>query len=632
MVVCAAIEDGLFFVQQYGGQSLKKKSLCDFSSPRYEQYAQLVGAAGKGDKGGEGGAGLLGMAASGTNAALGVGGAEGQDPHTDDEDETTSIFKITVPANTTINMTLTYSPTDLGQHYWELPFVGAGNVKTPGCKRVVHGEALRPRMLFSTTTFDFKSKVVATGLQSMASILELHMHNADDYPLNWKIDVEILKQYQGVFYLEPREGKLAPEEDCIVKCSFLPTEATTYNVQLPVYISPPRTEASPTDGFAHNNLVALPIDDRAYLFLRLKGVGSVPKLSFDMRIVQLPAVPLGVTAKASFNIVNEGYDSLEAKYRLPAEYGKIPLTIRFPEGQSISSSRSKVPVDVEFVSQKPLAFSAKLEFLDQDNQAYVIPVCGTADNSVLTAHQYMQENVADYTLEGEAVVQLKPAQKAIQHTQAEIETRSPLISSSQQASWLLKWLNCVGLRVPIDHFPQDLIAQNGKPFFETIEFWSGKNPLSAQLKTGPANAEEPKKANTKDQPKVLQKIMGQIASYEQVLNFAKQHGCLLSMVRPEYLLSQESYTRYVQMQVGKSSTHSNKKSLEKSFQYVSFTAWSHLVMQVAKVFLLGRVTPKSFRKELPGMLPPANEDGEKGKMTVELQACLDVRGMAGSNV
>ena len=293
-------------------------------------------------------------------------------------------------------------------------------------------------------------------------------------------------------------------------------------------------------------------------------------------------------------------------------------------------------MDVEFVSQKPLAFSAKLEFLDlQHNHAYVIfPVSGTADNSVLTAPRCMQENVADYTLEAETVVQLKPAEKAIQHTQAEIETRSPVISSSQQASWILKWLNCVGLRVPIDHFPQDLIAQNGKPFSEAIEFWSGKNPLSAQLQTGPANAEKPKKTNTKGQPKIVQKIMIQLASYEQVLvlNFSKQPGCLLSMVRPEYLLSQESYTRYVQMQVGKSSTHSNKKYLEKSFQYVSFTARSHPVMQVAKVFLPSRVTPKSFRKELPGMLPLANEDGEKGKMTVDLRACLDVCGMAGSNV
>ena len=109
----------------------------------------------KDDKGGESGAGLLGMAASGTNAALGI-----QDPYTDDEDETTSIFKIIVLANTTTNMTLTYSPTNLGQHYWEQPFVGAGNVKNPGGKRVVEGEALRPRMLFSTTPIDLKSQVV----------------------------------------------------------------------------------------------------------------------------------------------------------------------------------------------------------------------------------------------------------------------------------------------------------------------------------------------------------------------------------------------------------------------------------------------------------------------------------------
>ena len=54
-------------------------------------------------------------------------------------------------------------------------------------------------------------------------------------------------------------------------------------------------------------------------------------------------------------------------------------------------------------------------------------------------------------------------------------------------------------------------------------------------------------------------------------------------------------------------------------------------MQVAKVFLLMRVTPKSFRKELPGMMP-VDPEGENKKLSPELQACLDVRGMAVSNV
>ena len=46
----------------------------------------------------------------------------------------------------------------------------------------------------------------------------------------------------------------------------------------------------------------------------------------------------------------DDFKSLEAKYRLPAEYSKIPLSIKFPEGQQISLSRTKIPVELEFCS------------------------------------------------------------------------------------------------------------------------------------------------------------------------------------------------------------------------------------------------------------------------------------------
>ncbi|CAD7959898.1 unnamed protein product [Amoebophrya sp. A25] len=594
-----------------------------FERLTFDQYAQLVGLGDMGRKPGgrkTGGADAFGM--SGNNALK----AQLAGEEDEEEEEDSQIFKVTVPANSSINLQLTYQPADLGQHMFELPFVGAGNTKVPGCSRVVHGEALRPRMLFSTTTFDFKTKVVPTGMHGQASVLELHVHNADDYPLLWKIDASSISD---VFLVDPIAGNLAPEEDQVIKCSFLPQQAIPYQSQLPVFISPPRTE-----GMRADVTQPLPIQEDAlpYLELRLRGQGSVPKLTFDQRMIVLPTVPLGVTAKAQFNIINDGYENIDAEYRLPAEYAKIPIQVRFPEGQQLTLARSKLPVEIEFISTKALSFTAKLEFVDPDGNGYVIPISGTADNCILSTSQYLVENAADYTLEGDQVVTLKTTAPCLPMPDSRVY--------QEGLDSLLRWLNGIAFRVPIENFPLDLILQQGKPLFEVIEFFSGKNALSAPLKerpgaSGPGGDGE--KTGGKNQPKDLIKINGIVQIYEKALNFCKQHGCLLSMVRPEYLLSQDLYVRYVQLTTAKSGGTVSKRQLEKNFVSISLEAWTNFVMQVVKVFLLNRVTPKSFRKDLPGMMPDdedeqPEEGASKMKIPIELQTCLDVRGMADSNI
>eukprot|EP00392_Amoebophrya_sp_AT5.2_P009549 g9577.t1 len=593
-----------------------------FERLTFDQYAVAVGGgerkdSGKGKKGGKGGSDVFGMSASGSNALK-----QNLTEEDDEDDEGIQIFKLVVPANGFLALQLTYQPTDLGQHFFDLPICAAGMAKAPGCQRVVHGKALRPRMLCSTTTFDFKTKVVSTGMQGQAAVLELHVHNADDYPLLWRIDTSSLVD---VFVIDPISGLLPPEEDQVIKCSFLPQKPVPYAAQLPVYISPPRIEGSRADVTQ-----PLPIEEDAlpYLELRLRGQGSVPKLTFDQRMILLPTVPLGVTAKASFNIINDGYENIDAEYRLPAEYAKIPLQVRFPEGQQLTLSRTKLPVEVEFCSPKALSFTAKLEFVDGDARSYVLPISGTADNCVLSTTQYLMENANDYALEGEQTVLLKTSAPCF----------PPVDSKSfveQGADALVRWLNGVALRVPIENFPQDLILQQGKPLFEMIEFFSGKNALTTQLKERPPGHTAEKVESSKAVPKDLVKINGIIAVYEKALNFCKQHGCLLSMVRPETLLSQDLFVRYVQLTSSKSSGGSvSKRQLEKNYVSLSLEAWTNFILQVVKVFLLNRVTPKSFRKDLPGMMPEDEDDdpGATKKIPIELQTCLDVRGMADSNV
>ena len=64
--------------------------------------------------------------------------------------------------------------------------------------------------------------------------------------------------------------------------------------------------------------------ERPYLTLMLHATAVHPRLTFDRPEVILPAVPLGHTARASFYVINEGYDNLQIQHRLPVDPARAP--------------------------------------------------------------------------------------------------------------------------------------------------------------------------------------------------------------------------------------------------------------------------------------------------------------------
>ena len=51
------------------------------------------------------------------------------------------------------------------------------------------------------------------------------------------------------------------------------------------------------------------------------------QLSFDTREVVLPAVPLGITSRAVFHVINTGYDFLELRHRIPPDAGPSQVRV-----------------------------------------------------------------------------------------------------------------------------------------------------------------------------------------------------------------------------------------------------------------------------------------------------------------
>eukprot|EP00929_Paragymnodinium_shiwhaense_P088700 TRINITY_DN49010_c0_g1_i1.p1 TRINITY_DN49010_c0_g1~~TRINITY_DN49010_c0_g1_i1.p1 ORF type:complete len:2929 (-),score=783.00 TRINITY_DN49010_c0_g1_i1:108-8894(-) len=604
------------------------------------------------------------MMLGGTNKSLAnslQGGGQSPSGEEDDEETNSQMYKITVPLNYTLKMQLTYEPGELGQQKFEFPIVAAGGGRSEGLKKVVRAEALRPRMLFSKMVMDFKTKVVATGVQSVARVMELVLHNADDYPIEWEIDAEPLRKTLGVFNLEPSRGVLAPEQDCLVRAAFMPNEPIEYKADLDVFISPPRApngqpigdagvDGAPALAIGPNQ--SLPPDmSKSYLTLFLKGQGTVPKLAFDRREIVLPTVPLGVRSRCLFYINNEGYESLEVKYRLPTDNIRIPLSINFPEGQQLGITKPKIPVEIFFVSHKPISFCANIEFLDNETGSYTLKISGTTENCILTCHHYLQHNIDFYTIEGDPpVLREKDGKEEDAGPAPSVKTGSVSHQSvagyngqdMSQCEFLVRWMNGNVLRNQIDSFPQDLIATGGRHLLEMIEFLSGKPvPTSRnRVETGNTGGRSGNAPAGRQRNKEMQKIQSLVGQYEALLTYLKTNGALLSSVRPEHFLSAEQYLRHQQ--------HTypgiHRKTVEKVFFPKSIEAWLTVILQTIKVFLLNRITPRAF-KQLPGMTegidqpvsPPigdeaAESESEQKKACPELQYAMDAKGLADSNV
>jgi hypothetical protein len=596
-------------------------------------------------------AGATGGNAAGRSGAL-MGQANGaQSPTGDEEDEeaNSQIYKISVQPNFTLQMQLSYTPTDLGTHQFEFPIVAADGVRSEGLKKIVRAEALRPRMLFSNTIMDFKTKVVATGVQAAATVKELGLHNADDNVIDWEIDVDDKLVKQGIFAIEPTRGTLRPEQECLVRVSFMPAEPMEYKSELDVFMSPPRNPDQPADEY--DSQQPLPPDHtKRYLSLRLRGCGTVPKLTFDRKEIVLPIVPLNVRSRYLFHVVNEGYESLEVKFRLPTDTHRIPLTINFPEGQQLGITKPKIPVEVFFESSKPISFCAKIEFLDNDTGVYPLPISGTAENSILTCHRYLADNVELYHLDGDPVQLREKEDPAAGELAPSVKTGSVSHQSiagyagqdTSQADFLIRWMNSNVLRNTIDNFPQDLLAGTGRQLYDMIEFLSGKSVPQgrARVETGGGRGNMGSSGRSRNREMIrIHALMGQ---YEAMLTFLKSHGGLLASVKPEHFLSLDQYLRFQQTQYPGTKRHVT----EKAFYPKSVESWLTCILQTIKIFLLNRITPRHY-KALPGLTEvidqPVSSPIDEGmsseqladtqkKLPAYLQAFLNPGGLTESNI
>lgn len=135
--------------------------------------------------------------------------------------------------------------------------------------------------------------------------------------------------------------------------------------------------------------------------MNLRGQGVFPKLLFDRREVIMPVVPVGVTSKCIFRILNDGYENLNLNHSIPqnlSKMDKFDFQVNYIDGKNLGVTKSKLRIEVSFTSKYARNFTTKLEFIDDQGWTYNIPVSGIADNSILTNCNYLTRCLDEYKI------------------------------------------------------------------------------------------------------------------------------------------------------------------------------------------------------------------------------------------
>jgi len=486
-------------------------------------------------------------------------------------------IRIKVPANRELKLDLVYTPIHEKIHGFNLPLSQFGH----SFEHVITAEGLRPKIQFSLPVVNFENKVVSRDrLKKVPTYKDLVVTNKWEASLRWEIGTEQLKD--SCFTFKPSGGNLEPGDSCVVKVGFLPNAASQYLLKVPVYLN----------------------DDKEteYISCTLMGNGVLPRLRFDATEIILPPVPLGVKSSAVLLVQNDGYDSLELQISRPAESQSIPLSFSYPQGTTLGFTKTELPVEISFMSKKPMSFTANIDFIDLDGKKFSVRVTGTTDNCLLTTYPFISATQDTFGYSpGRPVQYLQTSSKPFLADPSLLE-----ICSEESADDLLRFCNVTLFPIPVQDFPQDLVHSQGKSLFDMIESVSGKRI--------PGRPKAPSK--TKQRETAMQLL----EQYTAMLTFLKTRGALLHDVKPEHFLSKEDYVRFrentemddafVPTNIMKNSgasvssfSHAGKslqrKLFERDYPYFSQSAWENVLLQTVKLFLLSRVTPKCL-KCLPG--------------------------------
>jgi hypothetical protein len=517
-----------------------------------------------------------------------------------DEDAPQGLFyKLQLSENTTLQFSLIFQPTCVADHSFELPITMMNVIGSSSfhLQPLVVAEGVQAPLAMSTTSISFGVAPVfnPNSPNSRPRLETVTLSNDGRISLEWRFD-----EFPATTYMvEPTNGSIERGGRRVVHISFTPHQPIPYNCYLPLYV---KTEHQ-------DNLVGK---------LQLTGMGSSVLFRVRTTDICLPIVPLGTKCQRQINVYNEAFVETYLKVVMAVDEARFPLRVTFPEGNHLQCTTTKLPILVSFQSSSPMSFSTLVALTDDQGNATTFTVACTTDNSIFTLYPFFaskakaKSGVIDYkgisdnyelTAKMLSVEDFKQLKKCT--------TWEPSFPS-MTVEFFIRYLNALVLSTQLSTFPGDFISSQGALLMEAV----------ANLSGGKKAHVDPEKGQTEEKRN---------EALHRMLQFLISNGALLSSVRAEFLLSRDEFVHFMRKKITKQllgldyynapplssfdqqvlAEFTSSKSfslavvdqlkiLEEKFNALSLESWMMVLMQVFKIFVIGKIDPDRF-SSIPGV-------------------------------
>lgn len=370
------------------------------------------------------------------------------------------------------------------------------------------------------------------------------------------------------FQVHPAKDTLEPGAQVSLSVYFRPTKRGKFSCKIPIYIDRV-TETFP-------------------LSLNVIGNGVSQAINFDPPEITFPVGPPEVQTVMPLYLFNFGCERTDVRVSVPPEISQTmgELSVLFPEGKYLKYSGDKILVLIKFQSKslaelrgRPVGFSTKIEFRDNKNNYFYLPVHYVGESSAicltgaqfLLSHASVQANMREvnpgvlfYDAHKLNDVDLK---KAYLQDKSNAVKRLTIFGCDLNSSVLPQWEDCLMESLRCMH--NRIVAPvQGKSFEEISAPYYYAQSYGLVILQSMSNMCDFNLSGTKYSDVFFRKAQHTSTSfadnagassfidsvvtesYEAVVNFLNQlksSGLNLSVVKPEYLLTPEAYQEYVDM-------------------------------------------------------------------------------------
>ena len=476
--------------------------------------------------------------------------------------------------------------TRLYDFYTNFQVKGIGEI--PELKRRVKVEIVKSNISLSRDKIIFPKTFIRENQGRMSQIEEIRIANSTIHPLNWKLKTDEF-DVDTIFTVYPKEGQLneSNNETAVLKFIFDPKKDIEYRA--PVYLV-----TLDEDG---NEISSKKID--------VIGLGCKPRLYFDRREIIMPVVPLGVESRVRFRIKNDGFENARIEHRFTSEMGHLNIQVDYLDDHSIGLLKSRLRMEVYFTFNKPISFTGRLSFIDDENNETTIMISGTCENSLMTNYFFFKSFEKQYNLRKEengAIKFIKTEsdlvdlddRKSVDSVSvvSSVNTRKREIKISKDViemncEYLKNYINSLcGTTIKV--FPKDVIDSNGEILLLIIENLSNKKVPNINFAI-----------DDQDTAKIAHH---QRNCYLAIIRHLQEQGAFLNTVFPEFLMDFRLYKKYLLTDektndLLEQNWNENKK-LKKNWQLINQESWIMLINQIIKIFFINRVNSKTFKKAI----------------------------------